>query len=47
VSTKVTNGKTCVMVLVYFTIKTEECMKANGGSIACKERGSSTTSLVS
>jgi hypothetical protein len=38
VSTRVTNGKACDMVLVFFTIKMEECMKVNGGLTKCKEK---------
>ena len=38
VSTKGTNGKTCVMDLEYSIIKTEECIKESGGSTECRER---------
>jgi len=44
-NTKDTSGRTCVMVLGYFTIKMEACTKANGGLIACKARVNYTISL--
>jgi hypothetical protein len=47
VSTKGINGKVCVMVLVYFIIKMEECTKVNGDSIKCKAKENSTISRAS
>lgn len=42
VNTKDTNGRIWGTVLVFSTIKMEECMKVNGDSIECKARESFT-----
>ena len=46
VSIKGINGKVCVMVLVCFIIKMEECMKENGDSTKCRAKENSTISLA-
>ena len=47
VNTKAINGKACDMVLVYFTIRMEGCMKVSGDLTKCKARVNCITSQES